>query len=69
MNSSYFKLPSAKQKNLINAGYKVFSSNSYKKGSMSFVAGEATISKSLLFYYFKNKKSTICTFLIRRLRR
>ena len=56
MNSSYFKLPCAKQKKLINAGYKVFSSNPYKKGSMSFVAGEATISKSLLFYYFKNKK-------------
>lgn len=56
MNSSYFKLPPDKQNNLINAGYKVFSLYPYKKGSMSFVAGEAAISKSLMFYYFKNKK-------------
>jgi AcrR family transcriptional regulator len=56
MNASYFKLPLEKQRNLINAGYKVFSLYPYKKGSMSFVAGEADISKSLLFYYFKNKK-------------
>lgn len=56
MNSSYFKLPSDKQYDLVNAGYKVFSLYHYKKGSMSFVAGEAAISKSLMFYYFKNKK-------------
>lgn len=56
MNSSYFKLPLDKQKNLINAGYKVFSLYPYKKGSMSSIADEAKISKSLLFYYFKNKK-------------
>jgi TetR/AcrR family transcriptional regulator len=56
MNSSYFKLPPDKQNNLINSGYKVFSLYPCKKGSMSFVAGEAAISKSLMFYYFKNKK-------------
>ena len=56
MNSSYFKLPVEKQNHLINAGFKVFSLYPYKKGSMSFVAGEAAISKSLMFYYFRNKK-------------
>jgi TetR/AcrR family transcriptional regulator len=56
MNSKYFDLPSEKQKNLINAGYKAFSLYPYKKASMSIIAEEANISKSLLFYYFKNKK-------------
>lgn len=56
MNASYFKLPQDKQKKLINAGYKAFSQYPYRKSSMSFVADEAGISKSLLFYYFKNKK-------------
>lgn len=56
MNSKYFDLPFEKQKNLINAGYKVFASYPYKKASMSVIADEANISKSLLFYYFKNKK-------------
>ncbi len=56
MNSKYFDLPSEKQKNLINAGYKAFALYPYKKASMAVIADEANISKSLLFYYFKNKK-------------
>lgn len=56
MNSKYFNLPAEKQKNLINAGYKAFALYPYKKASMSIIADEANISKSLLFYYFKNKK-------------
>ena len=56
MNSKYFDLPSEKQKNLINAGYKAFALYPYKKASMAIIANEANISKSLLFYYFKNKK-------------
>lgn len=56
MNSKYYDLPSEKQKNLINAGYKAFALYPYKKASMSVIADEANISKSLLFYYFKNKK-------------
>lgn len=56
MNPRYFELPLVKQKKLINAGYKVFASYPYKKGSMSIIANEADISKSSLFYYFKNKK-------------
>jgi AcrR family transcriptional regulator len=56
MNPRYFDLPLVKQKNLINAGYKVFAACPYKKASMAIIADEADISKSLLFYYFKNKK-------------
>jgi len=56
MNSKYFDLPSEKQQNLINAGYKAFALYPYKKASMAVIADEANISKSLLFFYFKNKK-------------
>ncbi|MGN0394029.1 MAG: TetR/AcrR family transcriptional regulator [Coprococcus sp.] len=49
-------LEESKRKKIINAGFKVFSSNSYKKSPMNEIAAEAGISKSLLFYYFKNKK-------------
>lgn len=56
MNESYYKLTLEKQNKIINAGYKSFALYSYKKASMSCIANEANISKSLLFYYFKNKK-------------
>ncbi len=56
MNDAYFQLPIIKQKNLINSGYKVFALYPYKKASMLAIANEANISKSLLFYYFKDKK-------------
>ncbi len=56
MNETYFQLPINKQKNLINSGYKVFALYPYKKASMLAIANEANISKSLLFYYFKDKK-------------
>lgn len=56
MNPAYFDLPQDKQNKLLNAGYKLFALYPYKKASMFKVANEADISKSLLFYYFKNKK-------------
>jgi hypothetical protein len=55
MNLRYFELPIEKQKKLINAGYKLFALYPYKKASMAAIADEANISKSLLFFYFKNK--------------
>lgn len=55
MNEKFYSLPDSKQNAIINAGYKVFSLNSYKKSPMSEVAEAAGISKSLLFHYFRNK--------------
>ena len=56
MNEKFFNLPIEKQERIINAGYRVFSQNSYKKSPMSEIADAASISKSLLFHYFLNKK-------------
>lgn len=55
MNEKFFSLPDEKQHAIINAGYHVFSQNSYKNSPMSEIAGAAGISKSLLFHYFHNK--------------
>ena len=56
MNERFFSLPTEKQEAIINAGFRVFSQNSYKGSPMSEIAGAAGISKSLLFHYFHNKK-------------
>lgn len=56
MNERFFSLPPQKQQAIVNAGYRVFSQNSYKNSPMSEIAQEAGISKSLLFHYFRNKK-------------
>ena len=56
MNEKFYALPVEKQKRIINAGFKVFARNSYKKSPVNEIAMEADISKSLLFFYFKNKK-------------
>lgn len=56
MNERFFALPEEKQQAIINAGYRVFSRNSYKHSPMSEIADAAGISKSLLFHYFHNKK-------------
>lgn len=56
MNEKFFSLPEEKQKTILNAGYRVFSQNSYKNSPMSEIAQAAGISKSLLFHYFHNKK-------------
>lgn len=56
MNEKFFSLPEEKQKAILNAGYHVFSRNSYKNSPMSEIAAAAGISKSLLFHYFHNKQ-------------
>lgn len=56
MNEKFFALPEEKQQRIINAGYHVFSQNSYKKSPMNEIAAIAGISKSLLFHYFYNKQ-------------
>lgn len=56
MNERFFSLPEEKQQAIINAGYRVFSQNSYKNSPVSEIVDAAGISKSLLFHYFRNKK-------------
>lgn len=56
MNDKFFQLPDKKQQAILNAGFRVFSQNSYKKSPMSEIADAAGISKSLLFHYFYNKR-------------
>lgn len=56
MNEKFYALPLEKQQKIINAGFRVFSRNSYRKSPMQEIADEAGISKSLLFHYFCNKK-------------
>ena len=56
MNPKFFSLPEEKQRAILNAGYRVFSQNSYKNSPMSEIAAAAGISKPLLFHYFHNKK-------------
>ena len=56
MNPKFFSLPEEKQSAILNAGFHVFSQNTYKKSPMSEIADAANISKSLLFHYFHNKK-------------
>ena len=56
MNEKFYLLPEEKQQKIINAGFRVFSQNSYKKSPMNEIADYAGISKSLLFHYFRNKR-------------
>lgn len=56
MNERFYSLPDEKQQRIINAGFRVFSQNSYRKSPMQEIADAAGISKSLLFHYFRNKK-------------
>ena len=56
LNEKFYQLPEEKQLRILNAGFRVFSKNSYRKSPMNEIAGEAGISKSLLFFYFRNKK-------------
>lgn len=56
MNEKFYALPEEKQSQILNAAYKVFATNQYKKAPTSEIAAEAGISKSLLFHYFHNKQ-------------
>ena len=56
MNPKFYSLPQEKQSAILNAGFHVFSQNTYKKSPMSEIADAAGISKALLFHYFHNKK-------------
>ena len=55
MNERFYLMPKEKQNKILNAAFKVFAQNDYKKAPMSEIAAEGDISKALLFYYFNNK--------------
>jgi AcrR family transcriptional regulator len=56
MNEGFLKLPEERQQVIINAGFQIFALNSYKNAPVAEIAEAAGISKSLLFYHFKDKK-------------
>lgn len=56
MNPGFSNLYEEKKNQIINAGFRIFAQNTYKKAPVAEIAKEAGISKSLLFYHFKNKK-------------
>ena len=56
MNEKFYALSEEKQSQILNAAYKVFATNQYKKATTSEIVAEAGISKSLLFHYFHNKR-------------
>lgn len=57
MNEKFLELSKEKQMCIINAAMEVFGTNDYKHAITDDIARKAGISKGLLFYYFKNKKS------------
>ena len=57
MREEFFNLPKEKQLRIINAGLEGFGKNEYKRAVTDDIAAKAGISKGLLFYYFRNKKS------------
>ncbi|MDF2884569.1 MAG: Transcriptional regulator, TetR family [Clostridiaceae bacterium] len=56
MNPGFSKLSEERKNQIINAGFRIFAQNAYKKAPVAEIAAVAGISKSLLFYHFKNKK-------------
>ena len=52
----FLSLPVEKQNKIIDAALKAFSTNGYKKTSVSDVATAAGISKAMVFHYFGAKK-------------
>lgn len=56
MNPGFMNLSEERKDQIINAGFQIFAQNAYKKAPVAEIAKEAGISKSLLFYHFKNKK-------------
>lgn len=61
MKESFLLLPEERQNEIINAGFDQFSCHSYWKCPVGRIAEQAHISKSLLFYYFKDKKELYMT--------
>lgn len=63
INEKFYELEKEKQDKIINAAIEVFAKNDYRNAVTEEIVYKAGISKGLLFYYFKNKK-TLYLFLI-----
>lgn len=63
MEDRLSSLSEEKKNAVVNAALEVFGTNEYKRASTDLIAAKAGISKGLLFYYFKIRKSCICTYL------
>lgn len=57
MNEKFLNLPEEKRQKIIDSAIQVFAENDYKHASTDQMASLAGISKGLLFFYFKNKKT------------
>ena len=55
MNSKFYSLPREKQSAILNAGFHVFSQNSYKKSPMSEIADAAGMSPHYFCEMFKRR--------------
>lgn len=60
MNERFFSLSKEKQNAILNAGYRVFSQNSYKNSPMSEIAQDAGSVNPYCFIIFITKRSCIC---------
>lgn len=56
MNERFFDLKKDRQDRIINGAMRVFAENGFKHASTDEMVAAASISKGLLFHYFKSKK-------------
>jgi len=53
---NFFKIRAEKQSNIVNAAFKEFGKQGYKKASLADIAKRAEITKGMITYYFGSKK-------------
>lgn len=58
MNERFFELKKDRQDRIINGAMRIFTENGYRHASTDEMVAAASISKGLLFHYFKSKKGT-----------
>ena len=56
MNERFFDLKKDRQDRIINGALKIITENGYRHASTDEMVSAASISKGLLFHYFKSKK-------------
>jgi len=54
---NFFKIRAEKQEHIINAAFKAFGKQGYKKASVADIAEAAGITKGMITYYFGSKKN------------